>query len=352
MRCCRARRAKGDQFVSNEGSKQSAKRLIGDSHDGRVLPERPRLDPRFLTVNRDRNERLDFRGGLPEPHGMEPVRLSPVRRLLLWWFEPPRGLPYISSTISVDFSSAAQYLAAINEDASTRVSLQHLLTASIARLYEEFPVANRRIVGNRILQLEHVGIASPVNLLGHDGEAAGETSMIFLENVDTLTLREVAAATAPRVAAERSGSSSNKVIRALWAASRHAPTPLLNGVLDAVDHMLNRSLLSAVMHNALPVTTGVSNVGAALGRMEGVMVRSAALHLPARGLHVGTMWGLSSLQDEVIPIDGTPEVRPMLPIIFVFDHRVFDGVIAGRILKRLCEILRDPEAVFGRRGEG
>ena len=37
----------------------------------------------------------------------------------------------------------------------------------------------------------------------------------------------------------------------------------------------------------------------------------------------------------------------MLPLVLVFDHRLFDGVIAGRLLAHLAGMLRDPEATFG-----
>jgi len=64
-------------------------------------------------------------------------------------------------------------------------------------------------------------------------------------------------------------------------------------------------------------------------------------------MHIGSLWGLSAVQDEVIAVDGEPQVRPMLPVLFVFDHRLFDGVIAGRIFTRLGDILRHPMEHFG-----
>ena len=100
-----------------------------------------------------------------------------------------------------------------------------------------------------------------------------------------------------------------------------------------------------------PVTTGLTNPGASLGGEEGVLVRGGAVHLPNRLVHVGTFWGISPIQDEVIPVDGVPAVRPMLPVLLVFDHRLVDGVLAGRLLKTFVGILRHPEAVFGADGE-
>ncbi len=49
-------------------------------------------------------------------------------------------------------------------------------------------------------------------------------------------------------------------------------------------------------------------------------------------------------------MDGRPEVRRMLPLLYVFDHRLFDGVLAGKILTRVFDVLQDPAAHFGPEG--
>ena len=81
-----------------------------------------------------------------------------------------------------------------------------------------------------------------------------------------------------------------------------------------------------------------------------MLFRAGAMELPQRLFHVPTVWGLSSLQDEVWAVDGKPEVRPVLPVILLFDHRLFDGVMAGRILVRLNDLLQSPEEHFGSDG--
>ena len=57
-----------------------------------------------------------------------------------------------------------------------------------------------------------------------------------------------------------------------------------------------------------------------------------------------------NFENEVIAIDGQPAVRPMLPLVFIFDHRLFDGVMCTRILSRLGEILQAPQEYFGQDG--
>ena len=40
----------------------------------------------------------------------------------------------------------------------------------------------------------------------------------------------------------------------------------------------------------------------------------------------------------------------MLPVTLVFDHRLFDGVMASKLVHRFTCMLLDPEAVFGADG--
>ena len=82
-----------------------------------------------------------------------------------------------------------------------------------------------------------------------------------------------------------------------------------------------------------------------------MLFRSASFFVPSRINMLGTLWATSFVQDEVVPVDGKPEVRPMLPIVFLFDHRLIDGIVAGRIFLRFGQILGDPSTEFGERGE-
>ena len=62
---------------------------------------------------------------------------------------------------------------------------------------------------------------------------------------------------------------------------------------------------------------------------------------------MGTFWGITGIQKEVIPIDGIPQIRPMLPIMFVFDHRLIDGFKASELSLELIKCFQNPEAYFG-----
>ena len=46
--------------------------------------------------------------------------------------------------------------------------------------------------------------------------------------------------------------------------------------------------------------------------------------------------------DKVVPVDGLPEVRPILTLNLSFDHRVVDGVRGAEFLKTLSNLIENP----------
>jgi 2-oxoglutarate dehydrogenase E2 component (dihydrolipoamide succinyltransferase) len=46
--------------------------------------------------------------------------------------------------------------------------------------------------------------------------------------------------------------------------------------------------------------------------------------------------------NEVVAVDGVPVVRPILPLVFLFDHRLIDGREAVTFLVRVKEAIEDP----------
>lgn len=276
---------------------------------------------------------------------------SVVRRALLWWFGWP-GNPYITVNFAVDVSGALAYLQRLAAGrAEPRVSVGALIAATIGRVLGDFPEANARIVGRRIVPSDHVGIAMPVNLLGHAAGARREVSMALVQRVEELSLREVAAASAASVRAERAGVVDDPLLRQLLELLDGASQRMVDATLATLDRAMDRSALAERLYGYFPVTTALSNAGAAIGRTPGMLFRGADIALPQRLVHIGTFWALASIQDEVVAVDGAPAVRPMLPVLFLFDHRLVDGVIGARITVRFGEILRDPAAVFGADGE-
>lgn len=276
---------------------------------------------------------------------MRSRRPNVARRTLVWWFAPPTN-PYVTANFVVDASFARAWLERVNAGAAVRITLNHLVAAAIARTLVEHPYANGRVIGQRIVLASSVGIAMPVNLLGND-KIGRELSMTSVEAVESLTLRDLADRTTRRLSAEREGKAGHPLMGRLIRIGEAAPHTLFKVVLHAVDTVANTSYIGDHVYRALGVTTALSNVGAAIRPGDGLLFRGADVQLPNRLLQVGTFWGTSVVQDEVIPVDGVPAVRPMLPCLLIFDHRLVDGVRAARVIQTFGALLRDPQATFG-----
>ena len=282
---------------------------------------------------------------------MQQVPSNIIRRFLKWWMDPRHGSPWVHTSIAIDMTNALAYLEGLNADPDQPgVTLNHLVTASIGRVLDLYPVANRRIIGSRLFQAPDVGVAAPVNLLDTKNGHKMEVTMVTFRRVDQKSLREVAAGSRKTVASEKAGKPTEPVAKWMIKAAELAPEPVMHLGLSVAGRLMNRPSLAALSWKLAPVSAALTNPGAAFPAIEGVLLRGGGFHIPTRLIHVGTLWGLSVIQEEVIPIEGKPAVRPMLPVVLVFDHRLFDGVMASRILSHFSRILLDPEGTFGSEG--
>lgn len=277
-------------------------------------------------------------------------KLSTVRKALMWWFHWP-GNPYICVTAAVDFRRSQSYLEQLNTGQQPKVSINHLVVAAVTRVLREFPEANAWLLGHSIKRQEHVGVGMPVNLQGHQAGAHQEVGLAVVQRSDTMTLRGVAGACRGTVKAERGGKTANRLIRAVSGVADRLPYGVLARGLGLFHLATRNPLVATLLQQQLGFTTVVTNAGAPFGKLKGAQLRGVAMELPQRLFHLGTVWGISAVQDEVFPVDGVPVVCPALPVVLVFDHRLFDGVKAGQILIRFVEILQDPAAVLGPDGD-
>lgn len=247
----------------------------------------------------------------------------------------------------MDVGPVRAYLANLKAQ-GTPVTLQALLAGAIGRTYARFPAANASVVGDTIVHFPDVGIFAPIDLSTKGG--AIETGMVILENANSRPLLDLAARAKKTVEGERQGDRDNGFLRRAIPLAEKIPPPLFTFALDAIDRVARTELAARALRKAIPATVGLSNLGATLAMPAGGLVRGASMSFPDKLLAIGSLFGVGPIQDEVVAVDGAPAVRPMLPVIYVFDHRLFDGVYAGRILSRFTEILRDPAAVFGSDG--
>jgi hypothetical protein len=279
--------------------------------------------------------------------GSAPPVPSVVRRGLLWWFSPPAD-PYLVVNFSLDMTAARAYLARLNgRPGGARVTVNHLVCAAVARTLAVWPSANAQVRGRRIIPRPHVGVAMPVNLLDTPVGARRELSATILPAAETLSLRAVAEASSRAFTAERADAVENPLFRHLMTGFERLPDPLMVALLNGLDRGRHRRFVSELLFRAAPITTGITNPGAGFRAIDGMLFKGGALTLPPRLFHIGTLWAVMPVQDEVVAHRGQPAIRPMLPMMLLFDHRLLDGVMGGRVVSSFSSFILDPVAEFG-----
>jgi pyruvate dehydrogenase E2 component (dihydrolipoamide acetyltransferase) len=84
-------------------------------------------------------------------------------------------------------------------------------------------------------------------------------------------------------------------------------------------------------------TFTISNLG-----MYGVDAFSAILN----GSQAGIL-AVGRIVDQVVPVEGRPEVRPRMALVLSCDHRQIDGARAARFLGELAELIEEPLGLVG-----
>lgn len=80
-------------------------------------------------------------------------------------------------------------------------------------------------------------------------------------------------------------------------------------------------------------TFTITNIGSA---------RSGWFATPVINFPEAAILGTGMIQDMVLPVDGKPKVRKVLPLSVSFDHRVLDGAEAALFTKSVKDHLEDP----------
>jgi pyruvate dehydrogenase E2 component (dihydrolipoyllysine-residue acetyltransferase) len=240
------------------------------------------------------------------PVGQETALTSPVeerqpltglrRRIAERMERSWRTIPHASAFDEVDGTeliALRQALKPVTEQRDVRLTYMPLLIKLLIPVLKEFPLFNasldeekREIVYKRSY---HIGVAvdAPEGLL-----------VPVLRNADQLTLIEVA----------------KQLEHLIEAAQKRTLT----------------------MSEAGGSTFTLNNVGS-FGGSSGAPI----INYPESAiLLVGRM------QEKAIVRNGAVLVRPMLPLVMSFDHRLIDGALAGKFLARFKELVEHPQRLM------
>ena len=250
------------------------------------------------------------------------------RRIAVASWRPSRD-GRIYARREVDATAALAYLVRVRAETGERVTLTHVVGAALGRALREVPEIRARVVLGRLVPLDTCDIGFAVDI-----GSGSDLAPVKVAAVDRLSPLEVARAVDAGVARLRGGH--DPAHRRTTGLVRLMPSWTMRPVMATASLVaggLGRGLLG---QPGFPLGTAfVSNVGN-LGLDEAFLAPLPFARTPVY-LAVG------AVQDKAVVVEGEVVARPVLVLVATADHRIVDGVHAGRMATVVREFLTHPE---------
>lgn len=219
-----------------------------------------------------------------------PVKVNPLRRSIAAnmsnsWHTSPR----VTYTFAVDVTAMKALRAKLKDslkEQGIKLTYNHILMKVVAKALMEFPDVNASFADNMLTRHKHVNMGLAV--------AKGDGLIVpNVKNADSKSLAEIAKETEALIEATRSGNIDMKDI------------------------------------------TGGTFTITSLGPY-GVRSFSPIINQPELAI-----LGVCDIVDTPIVCNGEIVIRPMMNLCLTADHRVVDGVMASKFMKRVVELLEN-----------
>ena len=219
-----------------------------------------------------------------------PVKVNPLRRSIAAnmtnsWHTSPR----VTYTFAVDVTAMKALRAKLKDslkEQGIKLTYNHILMKVVAKALMEFPDVNASFADNMLTRHKHVNMGLAV--------AKGDGLIVpNVKNADSKSLAEIAKETEALIEATRSGN------------------------IDMKD------------------MTGGTFTITSLGPY-GVRSFSPIINQPELAI-----LGVCDIVDTPVVCNGEIVIRPMMNLCLTADHRVVDGVMASKFMKRVVELLEN-----------
>jgi len=268
---------------------------------------------------------------------MPNVKLRPYARPAMWrklsfanWREPRD--PQVYGRVEVDMGRAIQFARTESERTGEKVTPTHLVVRALALALARCPEANVLMRWSRIYQREEVDIFCQVAIPGEKPDLSGAT----IRRADTKGPAELARELAQRAARVREGT--DKELGATQRMLAWMPTFLARFVIWMAG-LLSYTFNLDLRWLGLPrdpfggaMVTSVGSLGIDEGYPPLVPMSRVSLLICA-----------GRIEEKPVVRDGQIVIRPVSVLTCTFDHRLMDGLIAGRLATHVIGYLSDPQ---------
>ena len=214
------------------------------------------------------------------------LRRSIAANMSASWTTSPR----VTYTHPVDVTAMKDLRAKLKDglkEQGIKLTYNHILMKVVAKALTEFPDINASFSNNMLTRHIHVNMGLAV--------AKGDGLIVpNVKNCEEKSLAQIAKETEDLIAATRSGKIA--------------------------------------MEDMTGGTFTISSLGP-----YGITNFSPSINQPELAI-----LGVCDMVDTPVVRDGQIVIRPMMNLCLTADHRVIDGVMASKFLKRICELLENP----------
>lgn len=261
---------------------------------------------------------------------------SPWRKLALVTWKSP-GDPSVYAPIEFDATNALAYLNQLNQTATTKITMTHLIAKASGMVIEKYPSVNGIIKWGAIYQRQDVSISLQVAVPNHDSPLRDHLSLTKIENISQKSLPDIAQELSQSSGKIRQGE--DKLFQKTFGIAKFLPSFLLKVLVKIHAFLVYNLNLSIPSLGIIPDPFGsamVTSVGS-LGVPPGfapLVPPSRCPFLICLGMTKDKAWVLENKEIAV---------RPITTFVCTFDHRFLDGFMASRMFKSLMEILDQPQ---------
>lgn len=264
--------------------------------------------------------------------------LSSWRKISVGMWGPPDD-PTIYGHETLNVEKTLKYLDDIHEQTGNRVSMTALDVAAFATVYKENPHLNVMVVNRRVVERQSIDAFCQVAIPNEDTGKA-DLSGVKLKGVGDMDPVQISDRLRRRAKKVRAGEDVE--IEESKAIIDFVPSWFMRPMIKTVDFLtFNVPIdLDAAKIRSDPFGSFMVSSIAAFDLKLGYAPLVPASRCPLVALP-------GAVHDVVMPIDGEPKVVKGLTVAVTFDHRCFDGYQIGVIVRRMRDLMQDPETHFG-----
>lgn len=272
------------------------------------------------------------------------ITKAPVFRKIAMGSWKTVGDPSVYGMMDIDMSKTQEFVKKYSEKHNIKISPAHIVGKAIAMCMEERPEINGMIRGSRLYLRKNVSLFFQVNVPGQGADKVNKASLsgATIPNAEKLSLADIAQAL--NLKAQKVRMNEDNELKQSLAITKMMPWFLMRAFLNFSSWLiygLNINLGFLGLPKDPFGSVMITNVGSL-----GIDLAWAPLVPYSR---VPLLLTVGSIREQVIAVDGKPEVRPIMSLGVTFDHRFMDGVHAAQMARTFRKCFEDPEKYLGDR---